>query len=214
MRTIKALVFAVAAVAGSTAVPADAQYSRRPAYDDNWQREAHDYGYQAGLNAGRDDARRGWKADHGRHDAYRRANLGFRIGGLSINLYQTSFRRGFGDGYSRGFAEFTVNVGNNGYGQRYYPPNDYRDNRYGRRQDYAFQRGFEDGYRRGRDDGRDGDRYDVYRHRDYRNGDDGYNRRFGPRDFYRDSYREGFRAGYDRGYREFGRGYGRTYRRW
>ena len=57
----------------------------------------------------------------------------------------------------------------------------------------------------GREDAGDRDSYDPARHRWYRNGDRGYERIYGPRDFYENAYRDGFRQGYDRGYRDFGR---------
>ena len=213
MRTINSLVFVLATVAGtSIAVPAEAQYSRRPAYDDTWQREAHDHGYQSGLAAGREDARRGWGQDHNRHDAYRRANIGFRIGRLNIQFYQSSFRRGFGDGYRAGYGEFRVAVGPT------YADRPYRGDRYGDgRRGVAFERGFSDGYREGLEDARDGDRFDVYGQRQYRRGDGGYDRRFGSRERYKDDYRDGFRSGYERGYRESARrGYSSRgdWRRW
>lgn len=224
MRRINALVFALAAAAGSVAVsPAEAQYDRRPSYGDSWQREAHDYGYQSGLSAGRADARRGWAADCNRHDDYRRASIGFRIGGVGIQFYQTSFRRGFDDGYRAGYGEFRVSVGRGpafggGYASRA-PYAGYRGGPgYGAgRGSFAFDRGFDDGYREGLEDGRDGDRFDVYGQRQYRRGDDGYNGRYGPRERYRDEYRDGFRSGYERGYRESARrGYpgGSPWRRW
>ena len=52
------------------------------------------------------------------------------------------------------------------------------------------------------EDARDGDRYDPVRAKDYRDGDNGYDRRFGTRDQWKIAYRDGFKAGYERGYRE------------
>jgi hypothetical protein len=219
-RTFNSFVFALAAVAGAAAVmPADAQYNRRSSYDNNGQSAAHGRGYQSGLAAGRDDARRGWGSDRSRHDIYRRANLGFTIGRLNIQVYQTGFRSGFDDGYRVGFAEIGYGArrpssygGNSGYysAQPYVRPgyqmSGYRDDRFGNtRQSPAFNSGFSDGYRDGVSDGRDGDRYDVTGRRGYRRGDNAYDRRFGSRDGYKMQYRDGFRAGYDRGYRESAR---------
>jgi hypothetical protein len=67
----------------------------------------------------------------------------------------------------------------------------------------AFDRGFRDGLEKGREDARDRDSYDPVRHRWYRSGDRGYERRYGLKDAYRNIYREGFKAGYDEafGYR-------------
>jgi hypothetical protein len=73
-------------------------------------------------------------------------------------------------------------------------------------QEQAFARGYSDGFRRGHDDGRDRDRYDPVRERDYRNGDQGYSRSYGSRDAYRNNYRAGFRQGYEEGYRDGNRG--------
>lgn len=69
----------------------------------------------------------------------------------------------------------------------------------------GYAQGFEDGYDKGRDDAKDRDRYDVRRHKDYRNADHGYNKRYGPKDFYKRDYRAGFEDGYSRGYREVAR---------
>lgn len=69
-------------------------------------------------------------------------------------------------------------------------------------QDPAFARGYAEGYQRGLDDGRDRDRYDAVRHRDYRDADDGYFRRYGPKRAYENNFRAGFRQGYEEGYRD------------
>ena len=72
--------------------------------------------------------------------------------------------------------------------------------------DGAYGTGYDDGYRRGRDDARDRDRYDARGHREYRRGDVGYRRQYGPLGAYKQSYRAGFTAGYDEGYRDARRG--------
>lgn len=72
-------------------------------------------------------------------------------------------------------------------------------------QDPAFARGYAEGHKRGLADGRRASRYDPVRHRDYRDADDGYYRRYGSRQAYENNYRAGFRQGYERGYREGGR---------
>jgi hypothetical protein len=112
-----------------------------------------------------------------------------------------------------------------GYEQAQYGPQgdprygpSYRDRGYGRdgyggRGEYAFSNGYRDGYEKGIDDARDRDRYDVRRHRRYRDAERGYNRSYGlSRDHYRDVYRRGFSTGYDDGYRAAHRGYGRDWR--
>ena len=76
----------------------------------------------------------------------------------------------------------------------------------GRYNNAGYSQGFEDGYDKGRDDARDRDRYDLRRHSRYRSADHGYNRRYGPKEYYQRVYRDGFQAGYDQGYRENSRG--------
>ena len=65
----------------------------------------------------------------------------------------------------------------------------------------AFARGYADGYEQGNDDGKDRDRYDAVGHKDYREGDEGYFKEYGPKEAYRNNYRSGFREGYEAGYR-------------
>jgi hypothetical protein len=62
---------------------------------------------------------------------------------------------------------------------------------------YAFDQGFRDGVTKAQEDMRDGDRYDPARHGWYKDGDRGYNSRYGTKDEYRASYRSGFVQGYD-----------------
>jgi hypothetical protein len=64
----------------------------------------------------------------------------------------------------------------------------------------GFERGYEDGLKRGRDDGQDGDQYDVTRDGKYRDGDHGYRSSYGPRSEYVHSYRSGFEMGYQDGF--------------
>jgi len=91
-----------------------------------------------------------------------------------------------------------------------------RDGRYrGSRHETAasrigFDKGYEDGLRRGRDDGEDGDRYDVTRDGKYRDGDHGYRSSYGSRYTYVRSYRSGFELGYQDGYEPYARGRGRA----
>ena len=91
-------------------------------------------------------------------------------------------------------------------GRRTYPtypsyPNSGGVYRGGRYNNPAYSRGYDDGYRRGMEASRDGDRYDVRRERDYRDADNGYDRRYGSRDQWRQVYRDGFASGYDEGFR-------------
>jgi hypothetical protein len=69
-------------------------------------------------------------------------------------------------------------------------------------QDAASLKGYESGWDLGLVDGRDGERYDAVRHRDYRDADRGYAASYGSRDGYKTKFRAGFRQGYEDGYRE------------
>ena len=69
-------------------------------------------------------------------------------------------------------------------------------------QDAASLKGYESGWDLGLLDGRDGERYDPVRHRDYRDADRGYASSYGSRDGYKTKFRAGFRQGYEDGYRE------------
>ena len=69
-------------------------------------------------------------------------------------------------------------------------------------QDPATAKGYDSGYERGLGDGREGQRYDPVRHRDYRDAERGYASAYGSRDGYRTNFRTGFRQGYEDGYRE------------
>ncbi len=68
--------------------------------------------------------------------------------------------------------------------------------------DIAFEYGFADGYKAGVEDVRDNDRFEPTDHDAYRDGDRGFERRYGEHEVYRVEYRDGFHAGYTRGYRE------------
>jgi hypothetical protein len=112
---------------------------------------------------------------------------------------RTDYGLGFSDGYRAGYdrehARAPLRRGGSGgpiLAQR--PSRGY--------QEPAFANGFESGYERGLADGRDGDRYDPVRHRDYREADEGYGRSYGSLDAYKNNYRAGFRQGYEQGYRD------------
>jgi hypothetical protein len=68
----------------------------------------------------------------------------------------------------------------------------------------AQSEGYRDGARAGGDDARDGRPFEYQRHRDYRDGDRGYQSRSGRRDDYARQYRAGFIAGYRDGYNSGG----------
>jgi hypothetical protein len=98
---------------------------------------------------------------------------------------------------------------------RYDRRDDRYDNRYPGYGGYSarsapFQNGFRDGLEKGREDARDRDSFDPVRHSRYRNGDHGYERRYGAKDQYRLVYRDGFEAGYREGYGQYRTGRGGT----
>ena len=69
-------------------------------------------------------------------------------------------------------------------------------------QDPASAKGYDLGHGLGLIDGREGQRYDPVRYRDYRDADRGYASSYGSRDGYKTNFRSGFRLGYEDGYRE------------
>ena len=147
----------------------------------------YDRGYRQGVRQGELDARSGVRYD-ARRDAALRANA------------RDAYGAGFADGYRAGYERIYVLTaqrgrpggrGNRGLGlggARVLVPDPYA-------------RGYARGYEQGLSDGRDGDRYDPVRHRNYRDGDEGYSNDHGSRDAYRNNYRAGFRQGYEEGYR-------------
>ena len=79
--------------------------------------------------------------------------------------------------------------------------------RYGRYDDaerVGYKRGFQEGVDEGRRDVRRGRSYNVRRHDDFRDDDDGYRREYGPRSEYRRGFRSGFQDGYREAYRSGG----------
>ena len=131
-----------------------------------------------------------------------------------------SFRQGFAVGYEQGYNG-SGRYGNGratprrdpGYGNQYPTyPNAGRGG-YGGYGGYgggyyseAYDRGLREGDQKGREDAKDGDRYDPRRHKWYRDGDRGYNSRYGSREQYKAAYRDAFERGYAQGYREYGYG--------
>jgi hypothetical protein len=169
---------------------------------------AYDQGYREGVTLGERDGRAGRNYDYQRHGVYRNPSGNWGYG--SGNDQREAFRRGFAEGYRGGYARYS----RGGYGQGQYERNypTYPGSPGGRYGGYgyggygynnqAYDRGFKDGYDEGRKAGRGNDRYEPYREKDYRKGDNGYNRRYGSRDAYERVYRDAFLAGYDRGYGE------------
>jgi hypothetical protein len=72
----------------------------------------------------------------------------------------------------------------------------------------AYDFGYRDGLRAGERDGRGGRSFSFSRHDDWRDADQGYNRGYGDRDWYRRTYRSGFESGYTDAYNRSG-SYGR-----
>lgn len=150
---------------------------------------AYEQGYHEGVHHGERDGRAGLTFNPG-HD------LVLRTRGASAEV----FRRGYQEGYRAGYGRYYA------AGQRN-RPGGVRENRglvlRGPRGVVdAVAVGYDRGFEKGIEDGRDGDRYDPVRHRDYRDGDEGYSNGDGSRDAYRDNYRAGFRQGYEEGYRQ------------
>jgi hypothetical protein len=184
----------VLATAGTA--PAEAQWRDRSGSN------AHADGYNAGAQAGNDDARDGRPFEYQRHRAYRDGDRGYnsRYGGRDD--YKQQYRAGFVAGYRDSYYASGGRSG--GYGRPSYGGGPASGGVYGRGRggwtDIAYSRGFDEGYRKGVEDGRDRDRRDPRRHGWYRDGDRGYRSEYGPRALYQRSYRSAFEQGYDLGY--------------
>jgi hypothetical protein len=64
----------------------------------------------------------------------------------------------------------------------------------------GYDRGYREGVQQGEEDGREGRDPQAERSSVYRDGDRGYQDRYGSRDVYRDEFRRGFASGYRDGY--------------
>lgn len=196
-RSVRAAAAAVLiALTGSAcaARPPLYRYPARTAVDNR----AYDIGYRQGRIDGEEDARRGRRADATRHRDFRNADDGYRGG--NRNAYRQLYRQGFVTGYDEAhnrYARGGVYRGGPSYPPYTYPPYPGGSGR----QSPAAQNGFRDGFEQGRADARDGDRYEPVRARAYRDGDRGYDRRYGSADAYKRDYRAAFQHGYERGYR-------------
>ena len=180
------LVIALLTVVTLSAMPASAAAQQR-GFGLGQNRAQYDRGYREGLTDGERDARQGRVFDY---DNDRR-----------LSRQRDEFRRGYVEGYRAGYEQIRgVRGSRNSRAYGGY----YGRDRVGRGgyQDPAYARGYADGFERGLDDGRDRDRYDPVRHRDYRSADEGYYRDYGPKQAYEDNYRAGFRQGYEEGYRD------------
>ena len=194
---------AVAAARGAAAIPvaADEQFPRDRGWAPGPGSDAYDRGYREGVREGESDGRKARRFDYERADAYRNADRGYSRDRGSRDVYRDWFRRGFAEGYRTGYERVRAQVSSSVYGRRF--P---QGRRYPGYQEPASARGYSDGYEKGVDDSRDRDRYDPVGHKDYRDGDNGYYREYGPKDAYKNNYRAGFRQGYEDGYRDGRRG--------
>jgi hypothetical protein len=174
-------------VAGSTACASTPVAAQGGGWYGTRASDTYDRGYRDGLRDGERDARSGRAFDYDND--------------RQLSRRDDRFQRGYSDGYRAGYQRFGFNRGRRSVG-----PSAGRGR--GGYQDPAFSRGYSDGFERGLDDGRDRDRYDPVRHRDYRDADDGYYRGYGSKQAYENNYRAGFRQGYEEGYRD-----GTRYRR-
>jgi hypothetical protein len=174
-------------------------YGNRRGIDD---RAAYTRGYDEGLLRGQLDARSNRSFDYDRHREYRNADIGYRGYG-NRGDYRVVFRQGFVAGYNDGFRRYARRDRDYGYPAPVYrgnnPPYGFPGNR---GYSPAAQNGYRDGYDQGRDDGRDRDRFDPIRAERYRDGDRGYEGRYGDRELYKREYRAAFQQGYEQGYRE------------
>ena len=167
-------------------------------------RAAYDRGFQEGQRDGENDARARRTFDVRRHDVYRDGDRGYRREDGDRNRYREEFRRGFEEGYRYSFERVRGSVSG-----RQRPYSDVYRRGGGGVNEPAYARGYADGFDKGRDDSKDRHRYDPLRHGDYKDGDNGYDRDYGPKDAYKQYYREGFRSGYEDGYRGGDRRVGR-----
>jgi len=159
----------------------------------------YDQGYQRGMLAGSNDARRRADFNFSTHVEFRRGDVGYRTQFGARDRYRQEFRRAFELGYRSGYG--------GRYGEYYdrrlpdgRPGPGWPNGRVGVRFDVAHQQGHSDGYEAGFDDGQDRRRFDPVDERRYRAADRGYNKTYGPRDRYSVQYRTGFLGGYEAGY--------------
>jgi hypothetical protein len=198
------------------AVPRDSQV-----YNQAYNSQAYNTGYDRGSRAGADDGQRNRDFNFVNKSDYRSADAGYRREYGDRERWRSDFRLGFESGYRDGYSRYRPTYGNGGYGNG--GVNDPYGNSNGgwrpgtggpppwangrgrgrggyQTNDPAFQTGFTDGYEAGLDDGRDRRRFDPVGEGRYRSGDHGYNGNYGTRDAYKLRYRDAFREGYEDGY--------------
>jgi len=168
------------------------------------ERVAYGNGYQTGYDNGARDKRSGQLEEFGNDRDYREADRGYDPRGGDRDAYRENFRRGYAAGYVEGYRgmerrargrELSRDAGQ-GRGDRPrgssgLPP----------LARIAYEAGYRDGYDKGREDLRDQREFDPTRHAWYRDGDRGYDLRYGDRGQYRAQYRAGFAEGYGDGFR-------------
>jgi len=205
--TLSLPVLLAAAVLLSTPACASGVLSpqRYPASDRD-DRSYYNRGFREGREAGVDDARRGRAYDVRRHGEYRDQRRGDDRGD------RRAFRRGFEAGYDEGFRQYARGGVYRGDPRRTYPPapngprrDPYGDAERGRFISAAAENGYREGFEEGQRAARQGDRFDPVREKRYREGDHGYDRRYGSRDDYKREYRAAFQQGYEAGYRGYRR---------
>jgi len=190
-RYLPILLLAAGVALASPACTAQIYGVRGGNYSGEIDRRAYDAGFRAGVDAGRNDARRGRDFSYQRHDEYRDAGLSYRREEGDRDRYRRSYREGFQAGYTEAFsrnARYSREGAN--------PPMADHDDR-----SVAARIGYLDGFEAGRNDARDRLRFDPVRAKRYREGDHDYDRRYGSRDEYKRDYRAAFQRGYDEGYR-------------
>jgi hypothetical protein len=199
--------FGAFALSMTLASPSPASAQPRWGYDNGSVSYAYDNGYRAGAREGERDARDGKQPGFKRDNAYEDADWGFRGG--DKGRYKYEFRRGYEAGYDTAYHRSARGgwYDNRGWNDTRpgvevivpgpsYPA--YGDGyNVGR---VAYDNGYRDGLEEGHRDVHRDRPYGLWRCDRFRDGDHGYNGRFGSRDAYRTDYRSGFRAGYDAGY--------------
>jgi Ni/Co efflux regulator RcnB len=181
MSRVTLLALATVVVVGSMTACATSSYGQRSPQsrqDGRLDDRAYRDGFDRGRTAGLTDARSGRSSDYTRHGEYRNTRRG-----------NDSYRQGFVSGY------------NEGYGQ-YRQPSRHPQTTRPRYNSPASDNGYRDGVAAGRDDARKGRQSDPILAKRYREGDNGYNSRYGSLDQYKRDYRAAFQQGYAQGYRE------------
>jgi hypothetical protein len=216
-RWLRIPLYSAFALSMTVAVPptAYAQAVSRTAvngYHDRYDDYAYDNGFNAGAREGERDARDNKAYGFKRDDAYEDADAGFRGG--DKDRYKEEFRRGYEMGYDRAYRRFARGDWAPAPPVTLEAPDAYRDrtpNGYVAvpvpiyHQDVHSRIAYENGFRDGADEGRkDFERrraFEPTRRDKYRDGDKGYEDRYGSKDEYKADYRAGFRAGYEEAYR-------------